>query len=93
MDIDAVCPIMLLLGESEVTVSANMEGGVSNDPSAIIAAITGTGVDVMFSLQVCWRSICGSLECCSCRWTHPAARIRGSSPGTVDCCAPLHASS
>jgi hypothetical protein len=53
MDVDAVCPIVLLLGESVVTVSANVEGGVLNDPSAIIAAIIGIGVDVVFSLQVC----------------------------------------
>jgi len=53
VDVDAVRPIVLLLGESEATASTNVEGGVSNDPSAIIAVIIGTGVDVMVSLQVC----------------------------------------
>ena len=53
MDIDTVCPVVLLLGKREATASASVEGGVSNDPSAIIAAITGTGVDVVVSLQVC----------------------------------------
>jgi hypothetical protein len=53
MAIDTVHPVILLLGESEATVSTNVEGGVSKDPSAIIAAITGTGVDVVVSLQVC----------------------------------------
>jgi hypothetical protein len=50
VDVDTVHPISLLLGESEVTMSANVEGSVSKDPSAIIAAIAGTGVDVMVSL-------------------------------------------
>jgi hypothetical protein len=55
MDVDVVCPIILVLCESKATVSAKVEGGVSNDPSAIIAAIAGTGVNVMFSLQSCLR--------------------------------------
>jgi hypothetical protein len=50
IDIDIVCPVILLLGESEATASANVEGSVLNDPSAIIAAIAGTGVDVVVSL-------------------------------------------
>jgi hypothetical protein len=53
VDVDAVCPVVLLLGESEVTMSANVEGGVLKDPSAIIAAIAGTGVDVIVSPQSC----------------------------------------
>jgi hypothetical protein len=67
MDVDAVHPIALLLGESEVTMSANVEGGVSKDPSAIIAVITGTGVDVVVSLQSCQRFTCGPSRCYSCR--------------------------
>jgi hypothetical protein len=53
VDIDAVHPVGLLLGESEATMSVNVEGGVSNDPSAVIAMIAGAAVDVMFcaSLQ------------------------------------------
>ena len=66
VDIDAVHPIILLLGESVATTSTNVEGGVLNDPSAIIAVITGTGVDVVFSLQVCQRSICGPLDHFAC---------------------------
>ena len=66
MDIDAVHPIILLLGESEATTSVNVEGGVSKDPSAIIAAITGTGVDVVVSLQSCRRFTCGPFRHCSC---------------------------
>jgi hypothetical protein len=65
MDVDTVHPIILLLGESEATTSANVEGGVSNDPSAIIAAIAGTAVDIMFSLQICHRFTCGPLMHCS----------------------------
>jgi hypothetical protein len=34
VDVDTVHPIVLLLGESEATVSTKVEGGVSNDPSA-----------------------------------------------------------
>jgi hypothetical protein len=51
VDVDAVHPIIPALDDSEATMSTKVEGGVSNDPSAIIAAITGTGVDVMLSLQ------------------------------------------
>jgi hypothetical protein len=65
MDVDTVCPVVLLLGESEVTVSTKVEGGISNNPSAIIAAITCTGVNVMFSLQICHRFCCGPSEHCS----------------------------
>jgi hypothetical protein len=53
VDIDTVHSVILALGDSEATTSTKVEGGVSNDPSAIIAVITGTGVDVMFSLQTC----------------------------------------
>ena len=66
VDVDTVHPIILLLGESVATTSTNVEGGVLNDPSAIIAVITGTGVDVVFSLQVCQRSICGPLDHFAC---------------------------
>jgi hypothetical protein len=62
VDVDAVCPIVLVLGDSEVTMSTKVEGGVSNDPSAIIAVIIGTGVDVMLSLQSCLR-FGASLHC------------------------------
>jgi hypothetical protein len=93
MDVDPVHPIILLSGESEATVSANVEGGVSDDPSAIIAVITGIGVDDVFSLQISQGFSCGPSEHCSCRWICPATKIRGSSPGTVGCCAPSHASS
>jgi hypothetical protein len=55
MDVDTVRPIVLVLGESKAIVFAKVEGGVSNDPSAIIAAIAGTGVDIVFSLQICLR--------------------------------------
>ena len=55
VDVDAVHPIVLALGDSEVTMSAKVEGRVSNDPSAIIAVIAGTGVDVVLSLQSCLR--------------------------------------
>jgi hypothetical protein len=55
VDIDAVCPVILALGDSKATMSAKVEGGVTNDPSAIIAAITGTGVEVVLSLQSCLR--------------------------------------
>jgi hypothetical protein len=51
VDIDTVHPVGLSLGESEATTFANVKGGVSKDPSAIIAVIVGTGVDVMVSLQ------------------------------------------
>jgi hypothetical protein len=51
MDVDAVHSVILALGESKATASTKVEGGVSNDPSAIIAGIAGTGVDIMFSLQ------------------------------------------
>jgi|HubBroStandDraft_3_1064219.scaffolds.fasta_scaffold67000_3 hypothetical protein len=53
VDVYDVCPTGSLLDESAATVSATVKGAVSNDPSAIIAAIIGTGVDVMFSLQIC----------------------------------------
>jgi hypothetical protein len=66
MDVDAVCPIVLALGESKATVSAKVEGGVSNDPSAIIAAIIGTGVDVIFSLQSCLRLSAPLSMHCAC---------------------------
>ena len=52
MSIDTVHPVVLLLGESKVTASINVEGSVLNDSSTIMAAITGTGVDVVVSLQV-----------------------------------------
>jgi hypothetical protein len=62
VDVDAVHLVVLALGDSEVTMSAKVEGRVSNDPSAIIAAITGTGVDVVLSLQSCLR-FGASLHC------------------------------
>jgi hypothetical protein len=65
VDVDAVHPVILLPGESKATVSAKVEGGILNDPSAIIAAIAVTGVDVMFSLQICCRFGCGPSKCCS----------------------------
>jgi hypothetical protein len=65
VDIDAVHPIVLALGDSEATMSTKVEGRVSNDPSAIIAVIAGTGVDVVVSLQSCLR-FCAS-RCCSWR--------------------------
>jgi hypothetical protein len=46
-------PLFFCWVKVEATASTNVEGGVSNDPSAIIAVITGIGVDVVFSLQVC----------------------------------------
>jgi hypothetical protein len=75
MDVDAVHPIILPLGESKATVSANVEGSVSNDPSAIIAAIPGIGVDVVVSLQVCLRFTCSPLRHCSSRRIQPATEI------------------
>jgi hypothetical protein len=65
MDVDAVCPIILALGDSEATMSAKVEGGVSNDPSAIIAAIVGTGVEVVLSLQSCLRFGTSLSVCCA----------------------------
>jgi hypothetical protein len=65
MDVDTVCSVILLLGKSEATASAKVKGGTLNDPSAIIAVITGTGVDVVFSLQICHRFGCGPSEHCS----------------------------
>jgi hypothetical protein len=65
MDIDAVHPVVLALGESKATASAKVEGGVSNDPSAIIAAIAGTGVDIVFSLQSCLRLSAPLSMCCA----------------------------
>jgi hypothetical protein len=62
VDVDAVHPVVLVLGDSEATMFAKVEGRVSNDPSAIIAAITGTGVDVVLSLQSCLR-FGASLHC------------------------------
>jgi hypothetical protein len=53
VDVEAVCPVILALGDNEATMSTKVESRVSNDPSAIIAAITGTGVEVVFSLQSC----------------------------------------
>jgi hypothetical protein len=52
MDIDAVHPIAPLLGESNATMSANVFGGASNEPSVIIAVITGTGVDVVVCVSL-----------------------------------------
>ena len=49
MDVDTVHLDVLLLGESEVTASTKVKGGILNDPPAIIAVIAGTGVDVVFS--------------------------------------------
>jgi hypothetical protein len=67
MDVDAVCPIILALGDSEATTSAKVEGGVSNDPSAITAVIAGTGVEVVLSLQSCLRFGTSLSVCCSWR--------------------------
>jgi hypothetical protein len=62
VDVDAVCSIVLALGDSEATMSTKVEGGVSNNPSAIIAVIAGTGVEVVLSLQSCLR-FGASLHC------------------------------
>jgi hypothetical protein len=65
VDIDAVCFIVLALGDSEVAMSAKVKGRVSNNPSAIIAAIAGTGVDVVLSLQSCLRFGTSLSVCCA----------------------------
>ena len=65
VDVEAVCRVILALGDNEATMSTKVESRVSNDPSAIIAVIAGTGVDVVVSLQSCLR-FCAS-RCCSWR--------------------------
>jgi hypothetical protein len=59
VDVDAVHPVSSLLGKSKVTMFINVNGGASNDPSAVITTIVGAGVNVIFcvSLQSC-PSLC-----------------------------------
>jgi hypothetical protein len=91
MDVDAIHPVVLVLGDNEVTMSAKVKGRVSNDPSAIIAAIVGTGVEVMLSLQSC-RKLDTSLHC-SWRCCSPATEIKVVSSGAIGCGAASCASS
>ena len=62
MDIEAVCLISLLLDESTATTSANVVGGVSNEPFAVIAMIAGAGIDVVFCISLqSHPSLCSSV--------------------------------
>ena len=90
VDVEAVCPVILALGDNEATMSTKVESRVSNDPSAIIAAIVGTGVEVMLSLQSC-RKLDTSLHC-SWRCCSPATEIKVVSSGAIGCGAPSSAS-